>query len=40
MQRRARAIAARLEAGMSSINDFNATYMCQRTYQRCLSLAL
>lgn len=27
--RRARAIAARLEAGMTSINDFNATYMCQ-----------
>uniref|UniRef100_A0A383W8G7 Aldehyde dehydrogenase domain-containing protein n=1 Tax=Tetradesmus obliquus TaxID=3088 RepID=A0A383W8G7_TETOB len=28
-KRRARAIASRLEAGMSSINDFNATYMCQ-----------
>ncbi|KAI8471381.1 MAG: Aldehyde/histidinol dehydrogenase [Monoraphidium minutum] len=27
--RRARAIAGRLEAGMTSINDFNATYMCQ-----------
>jgi acyl-CoA reductase-like NAD-dependent aldehyde dehydrogenase len=27
--RRARKIAARLEAGMTSINDFNATYMCQ-----------
>jgi acyl-CoA reductase-like NAD-dependent aldehyde dehydrogenase len=27
--KRARGIAARLEAGMSSINDFNATYMCQ-----------
>jgi acyl-CoA reductase-like NAD-dependent aldehyde dehydrogenase len=27
--RRARRIAARLEAGMTSINDFNATYMCQ-----------
>lgn len=27
--RRARAIAAQLEAGMTSINDFNATYMCQ-----------
>jgi hypothetical protein len=26
---RARAIASRLEAGMTSINDFNATYMCQ-----------
>lgn len=28
-QARARAIAARLEAGMSSINDFATTYMCQ-----------
>lgn len=28
-RRRARALASRLEAGMSSINDFNATYMCQ-----------
>ncbi|KAL4856021.1 Aldehyde dehydrogenase 22A1 [Chlorella vulgaris] len=28
-RRRARAIAARLEAGMSSINDFATTYMCQ-----------
>lgn len=27
--RRARALAGRLEAGMTSINDFNATYMCQ-----------
>ncbi|KAF8061097.1 ALDH22A1 [Scenedesmus sp. PABB004] len=27
--RRARAIAGQLEAGMTSINDFNATYMCQ-----------
>lgn len=26
---RARRIAGRLEAGMTSINDFNATYMCQ-----------
>ena len=26
---RARAIGARLEAGMTSLNDFNATYMCQ-----------
>ncbi len=28
-QSRARRIAARLEAGMSSINDFATTYMCQ-----------
>jgi acyl-CoA reductase-like NAD-dependent aldehyde dehydrogenase len=27
--RRARMIASQLEAGMTSINDFNATYMCQ-----------
>lgn len=27
--KRARAIALWLEAGMTSINDFNATYMCQ-----------
>lgn len=26
---RGRAIASRLEAGMTSVNDFNATYMCQ-----------
>lgn len=28
-QRRARAIASRLDAGMSAINDFGTTYMCQ-----------
>ncbi|GAQ84711.1 aldehyde dehydrogenase family 22 member A1 [Klebsormidium nitens] len=28
-KRRARAIASRIRAGMVSINDFNATYMCQ-----------
>ena len=29
VQARARILASRLEAGMSSINDFATTYMCQ-----------